>query len=933
MKRIDKIYTYLEEKTKELTREDLLRNEGIIASEIEERLNILRNNVSKELNELLRLDMIVKIKGRPVKFLHKEVLENTLNIKIMGKSLELHNIEDIIEDIIEENAIEDDDPFKALIGADKSLKNQVEQAKMAIFYPQGGLHTLIVGQTGVGKTLFSKMMFNYGKQVKRFTEKSPFIVFNCADYFNNPQLLLSQLFGHIKGAFTGADQEKAGVVEKANGGILFLDEIHRLPPEGQEIIFYFLDTGTFNRLGETERKRSARVLIIGATTEDPTSSMLKTFTRRIPIIINLPPLLERTNEEKIDLLKFLFFNESHRVNKPIKISLEVVKALIGSVTYGNIGQLKSNIQLVCAKGFLYSMNEKKDYIELEFNTLPQRIKDGLFQIGKNRKDCEEIAEVVTSSLLINPEGYRMLIDEDSYEPPFNLYKIIEDKVAILKEEGLDDNYINKFISTDVNVHIKSFYNKFDKTKDSRERILKIVDKDILSFTEKIKNLAEEQLNRRYSGRFIYAFSLHLSSFFKRLKEKNYNNKNIYTTIPESTEEYNVALKIKDLISSTFNLEVPDIEVGYISLILSSVKEEKQGNVGIIVAAHGNSTATSIVNVVQALLRNSNICAVDMPLDVSPIDILEIVIEKVKYMDNGKGVLLLVDMGSLCNFESTIIEKTGIKVKTLDMVSTPLTLEAMRKADILDMELEDIYSSLKEFKGYNNEFKENNLSNKIIVTVCSSGKGAAIKLKEIVERIMLDLTGENINVIPAGVRDFDKKIKELQKKYTVLAVVGVKKPIANIPFIPLEKLIDDNGEKILKKLLFENQIDITNDEDNIVVKDICEAQLQEFLTYLNPIKVIGLLIKFVDSIEEQLGKNFNNHKKIRIIIHVACALERMLINDGLNYSEDRNDINKEIYDAVNNSSEIFRTSLNISLSDDEKYYICESIILENIYFSI
>lgn len=922
MKRIDKIYGYLKEHTKELTKEEVLNNEGITAGEIEENLNILRNNVSKELNELLRLDMIVKIKGRPVKFLHKEEVENILGVKIKEVSLELDSIEDILEEKKEEN----EDPFKALIGAERSLKNQVEQAKMAIFYPQGGLHTLIVGQTGVGKTLFSKMMYNYGKEVKRFTEQSPFVVFNCADYFNNPQLLLSQIFGHIKGAFTGADQEKVGLVEKANGGILFLDEIHRLPPEGQEMIFYFMDTGTYNKLGETERKRNARVLIIGATTEDPNSSMLKTFTRRIPIIINLPALHERTNEEKIGLLKFLFSNEAHRVNKPIKVSIEVVKSLLGSVTYGNIGQLKSNIQLVCAKGFLSSMNEKKDYLELDFKTLPENIKDGLFQIGKSRKDCAEIAEIVPSHLVINPEGYVTLIDEDSYEPPFNLYKIIEDKVAILKEEGLSDNYINKFITTDVNVHIKSFYNKFDKTKDSRDGILKIVDVEILEFAEKIRELAEKELKRKYNDRFLYALSLHLSSFFKRLKEKKYNSKNIYDTIEENSQEYKVALKIKDLISNSFKIEVPDVEVTYIAILLSSVKEEKQGNVGIVVAAHGNSTASSIVNVVQTLLGNSNICAVDMPLDVSPKEILEIVIDKVKSIDNGKGVLLLVDMGSLYNFESTIIERTGIQVRTLEMVSTPLTLEAMRKADILDMELDEIYNSLKEFRGYNNEIKKNQLSNKVIVTVCSSGKGAAIKLKEIVERIILDLTDENINIIPAGVRDFDKKIKELQKKYNVIAVVGVKKPIANIPFIPLEKLIDANGEKMLRQLLFESKVDIINEEQNIIVKDICEDQLKEFLTYLNPSKVIGLLLDFAVKLESQLGKSLSNPAKIRLIIHVACAMERMLINDGLNYGGDKNEIDKELYSAVDKCSQIFKKSLNINLTEDEKYYICESIFM-------
>ena len=82
-------------------------------------------------------------------------------------------------------------------------------------------------------------MYSYAKYIKRLKDDSPFIVFNCADYYNNPQLLLSHIFGHVKGAFTGADSEKEGIVEKANGGILFLDEIHRLPPEGQEMIFIY----------------------------------------------------------------------------------------------------------------------------------------------------------------------------------------------------------------------------------------------------------------------------------------------------------------------------------------------------------------------------------------------------------------------------------------------------------------------------------------------------------------------------------------------------------------------------------------------------------------------------------------------------------------------------------------------------------------------
>lgn len=917
MKRIDKVYLYLEENTKQLSKEDLLKASGVTASEISDKLNILRNNVSKELNELLRMNKIIKIKGRPVGFLHKDTVGNLLNIQFEERPIEVDSIQDIFSNK------EKEDPFAILIGAEKSLKNQVEQAKAAILYPPSGLHTLIVGQTGVGKTLFAKMMYNYGKHIKRFSEKSPFIVFNCADYYNNPQLLLAHIFGHLKGAFTGADCEKEGLVEKANNGILFLDEIHRLPPEGQEMIFYFMDTGTYNKLGETERKRKASVLIIGATTEDPGSYMLKTFVRRIPIIVNIPSLQERTNEEKINIIKSLFSNEAHRVNKPIRVSVEVVKALIGSVSYGNIGQLKSNIQLTCAKGFLNSINDNKDIVELNFKALPPNIKDGLFEIGRNRQEFEEIGHILTTPLLVNPNGYKVLLEEDSYELPFNLYKLIEDKMSILKEEGVDDNYINKFITTDVNIHIKSFYNKFNKNKENRDRILKIVDKEILEFVEQIKEMAEKELNRKYSDRFVYALSLHLSAFFKRIKDKKYINKKIYDSIQEKDEEYKVAVKIRDLISETFEVQVPQLEVTYIAILLKSVEEESQGNVGIVVAAHGNNTATSMVNVAQSLLGNSPIHAVDMPLDVSPKEILEIIVGKVKEANSGKGVLLLVDMGSLSNFESTIIERTGIQVKTIDMVSTPLILEAVRKSSIFDMHLENIYNSLKGFRGYNNLLSENNnAENRIIVAVCASGKGTAEKLKQIVEKSVFDLSEEKITVITSGVKDLDKKIKDLQNKNKVLAVVGVKKPKEDIPFIPLEKLIDGSGELILKELLVDNNLPVLNENPSVILRDLCEDNLNEFLTYLNPSKVIGMLMEFVRELERGLDRKFDNALKLRIILHTAYALERMIINDGLTCSEDKNDLDKEIVEAVGNACEIFRRSLNICLIEDEKYYICK-----------
>ncbi len=929
MKRIEKVYNYLNKVCSSYSRENLDKCMGVSAQEIGNELGILRNNVSKELNDLCRDKRAIKIKCRPVRYFDRKIFEELFNVILSNEVTEIEDIESLIKPIEE---IKEKSPFDYLIGSDTSLKTQVEQAKAAIMYPPNGLHTLIVGPTGVGKSLFANIMYSYAKYIGKLDENSPFIVFNCADYYNNPQLLLSYIFGHVKGAFTGADSDKEGIVEKANGGILFLDEIHRLPPEGQEMIFYFMDTGTFNKLGETERKRKANVLIIGATTEDPNSALLSTFVRRIPITIRIPSFEERSVADKIDIIKHLFHNEAVRVNKPIKISVEAIKALIGSTTFGNIGQLKSNIQLLCAKGFLNSINGE-NYIDINLKMMPNNIQSGLLGISTEMKEKEEIINLVSSELVINPDKNAILLEgESNYDPPFNLYKIIEDKASILREEGMDEEAINKFITTDITVHIKCFYDRIKNDKYSREGLLKIVDEKIINFSQEIKALAEERLGRNYNDRFLYAISLHMSAFFNRLNqhiEPDYEE--MQDIIKEYPKEYKVAEEICKKAEKYFNTQIPKGEAIYITILLTSIEDnDTNKKVGVVVATHGSSTASSMVNVAVKLFDSDNIVAVDMPLEISPKETLEFVTQKVKQIDRGRGVMLLVDMGSLNSFGNIIYEETGIKIRTLDMVSTPTVLEAARKSSLNDVDLEGLYQYLKEFKGYSINKKENDSTSRnkgVIITVCSSGKGAAIKLKELVVDIVKNISDENVEVIPIGIKNCKEKIKEIRKNNKVLSIVGSIDPKLNIPFISLESLISGKGEKIIERI-FKGESLLLDDEiqEDIVLSNLCYDSLKETMTYLNPDKINNLLLEFTNILEEITHRDFTNSMKVRIVLHTACALERVLTNDQLKYSYDKENLDESIVNGIKQATYMFKETLNLQLSDDEIYYLAEILLL-------
>lgn len=927
MKRIDKIYTYIKEKSKNFDKNDLIEKKGFNAQQIGDDLNILRNNVSKELNILCRDKKVIKIKERPVQYFDRNTFQSLLSIQLPDDLDEVENIDTLISP--EKAIVEDKSPFNYLIGYNTSLKNQVEQAKAALIYPPNGLHTLIIGSTGVGKSLFANMMYKYAKYIKKLPEDAPFIIFNCADYANTPQLLLSHIFGHIKGAFTGAEKETDGIVAKADGGILFLDEIHRLPPEGQEMVFYFMDTGTYNKLGENERKRKADVLLIGATTEDPSSSLLNTFIRRIPITIAIPNFDERPLEDQIQLLHFLISKEAKRVNKPIKISSEAIKALIGSTSYGNVGQLKSNIQLACAKGFLNSINSN-EAIDININLLPSNIKNGLVLFSNKNKDNSSVWNLVPSSLTINPDDNSDFFESDSYEPSFNIYNIIEDKSSALQEQGMSEKDIKRFISTDINLHLKQFYDRFKGDSHKREGLLKIVDKDLVDFAEEIKVMAEKKLNKKLSEKFIYAISLHFSALFNRINNKTMSFSS-HIDIPFSADslEYEIAKKIHSLIQKKYKLIIPPVEIEYLTLLLSSIQESSHaGRVGIVVAAHGSSTASSMVNVAQKLFDADNIAAVDMPLERTTSDILEAVIAKVKYVNEGAGVLILVDMGSLNCLSDVITKKTKILTKSIDMVSTPLILEAVRKCSLSDTDLNSVYSYLlKDFRGYTNKLSvsDKTFDTQVIVTICSTGKGAAIKLKELVEDIIHNVTDINIPVIPIGLKDLDESINKISESNKILALVGIKKPNSDIPFISIENLIDGSGESILHNILQGKSFNDTQNINNqIVLKNLSKQTLKETLTYLNPDKIYSLLEKFISSLEESLNITYENSTKIRLLLHVACALERMVINDGLVFRDSTDTLDSMKVDALKKANLVFKNSLSISLSDDELYYMVDII---------
>ncbi len=177
----------------------------------------------------------------------------------------------------------------ALIGKSQVVKDVLRRAETLAPVPRP---LLICGERGTGKELLASFIHTGSKYAS-----GPFIAVNSAGY--NDDLLASELFGHEKGAFTGATARRAGCLERADGGTLFFDEIGAMSLRFQEKLLRVVETMSFERLGG-EESRAIDVRLIFATNAD-LALMMKTgefrpdFYDRIAFeVLNLPPLRERT---------------------------------------------------------------------------------------------------------------------------------------------------------------------------------------------------------------------------------------------------------------------------------------------------------------------------------------------------------------------------------------------------------------------------------------------------------------------------------------------------------------------------------------------------------------------------------------------------------------------------------------------------------------
>ncbi|WP_181189351.1 sigma 54-interacting transcriptional regulator [Bombilactobacillus bombi] len=706
--------------------------------------------------------------------------------------------------------------FEDVIGVNESLAPIVEQCKAAVNYPPDGLPVIIRGNSGVGKSMLAKKIYQYALLQGIIKQDAPFVTLNCADYANNPELLSSVLFGYVKGAFTGATNDKTGLLDAANGGYLFLDEVHNLSQENQEKLFLLIDQKRFHRLGEDNKWHQASIRLILATTEDTKSALLATFRRRIPLEVNLPDFRQRTYHEKLQLIWHFFQTEAQQVNSPLAISTSLIIELLHEEYEGNIGALQNKIKVLCAQA--YSQQQSTDVIYVP--------KVGL-----------EHYEIISTQKVV-------------HFPTLSNNKI---------DELLQQNFATLTI-TDVSRHLRRFLASIKPYCPLDDIGYKIIEHNLEIGSDKLT-----------------LFGIHLSSqHFSELSLlinllNDYHLKAPFNIHSKSAFKYlQIAQKILSIAhQNESNILLLLMIIAYLKINLP-IKSHRNA----LIIMHGKNSATSLANEVNQLIGDYALTPFNMPIKVDTKEIINKVNSYVVNTDTKDGLILLVDMGSLEKMYTEIKDNVRGDLLILNNVSTALALEigfALKQNQPMKYFIQKDYSPFE----VHSQYFEGIAQTQNIIISCMSGQGVAEKIKEILSKFDSKSAVEILTLD----YDELQKIKQNQSRSTfkdTLCIIATSNiEIAGVECVNIERVV--NGTQsltCLSNLYSAQQLQQFTDE---LIKLFTIEGASSRLQFLNPDKVINEISKIIKSLEQQYHVVFKNFIRVNLYLHLSLMIERLLTN--------------------------------------------------------
>lgn len=897
--------------------EDISEDDSLTTAGISESIGIQRNTTSQYLNELVKEKLAIKIKTRPAFFLHKEVFQKKFFI---SQKTIYENFEELLEEA-KRSEPKESSAFKEVIGANSSLQTVIEQIKTSAYYPGTGLPVMFHGDTGVGKSLLARKTYDFCLEQELIEPEAPYLELNCAQYFHNQELLSSILFGYKKGAFTGASEDQVGLLEAANSGVLFLDECHRLSPESQEKLFTFIDTQTFSRMGENHKKRKAKIRLIFATTEDIQENFLRTFIRRVPILINIPSLQERTKQELSEYIYTFLITESKNFNKNIVMTSWVMNRLMSLTYRDNVGELKSLIKIICANAYSKQTNQSDIIISAE------TLEDSLLSRFLSLKEIDNLED---KDICVTPNSqiadYMRAETADSLMM-VGIFKVFQKLFQQYNDGEVTDDYLVKQLSREATTVVEMLVYE----NDEEQNTLKLLRNTV----KELVNFLESSFFVKIRGNSIIALTSYLykrNSFLlnlPKIERKMLNEMEDFISI-NLLMELKLLNALLELIESKLDVTLTDAEKILLVFYLKGLElEENKLEVRCVILAHGFSTASSISDVVNRFMEERLFDSFDMPFNVS-LDKVEAYMDH--YLNNNdcsKGLVILADMGSLMFLSGKLADKLQGPLLIMDNVTTQQALfvgEMVKKGIDLETIGEKIKTNMPIEYEVTYPVKNKEL---MILTVCQTGLGAAQQLKSFLQASLPEEIGFKVEAVDFHYLKKYGLENHLFKQYDVQGIVGTADPeVQSVPYVALEDLISGQGKENIDRIFSQIKDDkIRKTINDNLVRNLSIERLISAVTILDVKRVISYIDVVIEELERRLKLTLENSKKAILYVHIAGLVERLIRNQEISNYEGSTQVYGKQMGIISEALNVLETAYNIKISEFELKYLYD-IIFDN-----
>ena len=777
---------------------------------LSQKLNMQRTNLSSILNQLVNEGKLIKQKGRPVMYQYINLSEEAEQV------------------------------FKKLIGYDQSLKDAVAGAKATILYPKGKPSILITAQRGCGAHYFAETVFEFAVKSGIVKNREALLVFDCKAYQENPDYRQKLLFG---------TEDEVGILNQSEDGMLFINHIDMLPAYERR------------RLLSTKE----RGILICRTDLSVDQEIYHSLQERTDFEIKLPNLNERSMEERFQLIQSFLCDEIKNIGKNLEMDSNILSALLLYESDDNVTGLKKDIHTGCVNCYARKGSSKNKFIEILLSDFPTYVRKGLIYSKTHKEELEELVSeqyvyAFTHSTMLKKQAQKS-------EEKRDIYQSIDDRKKKYKKQEIEEEEIDAYVSIALKEDFQKYYNELSAKISNRNMLENIIANKMIEHVDLFLKKVEETFQIKYDEKIMCALCLHMNSALIRNESKQrVSNEEIVQMTVSYPQEYQLAqefiLKTEEVFHTRLNVD----EIVFVMMFLLEERVTKKQQVVTLIAMHGDHSAQEVVKTVNILSNENNTYAFNLPLDQNMKEAYEDFKKEIIRIDQGKGIILIYDMGSLRTMAESIAAETNIDIR---FVESPITLIGVACSNKASEEkgIEEIYGYLQEnFKtaAYSRNYDG---SNKIVVITSKS----EIEAEKIQRFINENMSWNNVKIrriVAANEGQLYSMIDSIAEEGEIVGIVGDYDPLLHqYQFIDVNQLMKSEKSNLDDYIQTQNELGKTGITETY-------EYLEENFKELDMAKVKVYLDDFMNKVQDLLKIRLDENKKIGLIIHIVCLLDRI-----------------------------------------------------------